>query len=156
MLARPLVRRCVRALSIVALAFVAQTALAGAKDKAVSVEANSTVTREGRDLAATVRESAEKQVASLDMTKVPKASRFVVSASLVALETDVKTENAVIDARVSVTIRDGRTGALRAMLSGRAKAETMRRAVVLGEDRAIEAAVESAMSRLPEVLRKVR
>ena len=156
MIARPFVRRCVRALSIVTLAFVAQTALAGVKDKAVSVEANSTVTREGRDLAATVRESAEKQVASLDMTKVPKASRFVVSASLVGLDTDVKTDNAIIDARVSVTIRDGRTGALRAMLSGKAKAETMRRAVVMGEDKAIEAAVESALSRMPEVLRKVK
>ena len=155
MLARPFVRRCVRALSIVTLAFVGQTAVAGVKDRAVSVEATSSVTREGRDLAATVRESAERQVASLDLTKVPKASRFVVSASLVGLDTSVKSENAVIDARVSVTIRDGRTGALRAMLTGKAKAETMRRAVVLGEDRAIEAAVESAMSRMPEVLRKV-
>ena len=156
MLARPLFRRCVRALSIVTLAFVAQTALAGPKDKAVSVEANSTVTREGRDLAATVRETAEKQVASLDLTKVPKSSRFVVSASLVGLDTDVKSDNATIDARVSVTVRDGRTGALRAMLSGKAKVETMRRAVIIGEDKAIEAAVESAMSRVPEVLRKVR
>jgi hypothetical protein len=143
-------------LSVVPLVLVASTAIAGAKDKPVSVEATSSVVREGRDLAATVRESAEKQVAGLDLTKVPKSSRFVVAASLVGLDTDVKTDNAVIDARVSVTVRDGRTGALRAMLSGKAKAETMRRAVVMGEDKAIEAAVESAMSRMPEVLRKVK
>jgi hypothetical protein len=154
--ARSLVRRAVRGLSVAALVFVAHSAIATANDRPVSVEATSSVRREGRDLAATVRQSAEKQVAGLDLTKMPKHSKFVVSAALVGLDTAVRSDNATIDARVSITVRDGRSGALRAMLSGKAKAETMPRSVVLAEDRAIEAAVESAMSRVPEVLVKVK
>lgn len=154
MLARALVRRCARAMSVVAL--VTFATVATAKDRAVSVEGRSAVVREGRDLAATVRDTTAAQVAGIDFSQMPKHTKLVVSASLVGLDTSLRADGAVIDARVSITVRDGRSGALRAMLSGKAKAETMRRAVVLGEDKAIEAAIESALSRVPEVLRTLR
>lgn len=157
MLARALVRRSVRFLSatLSISGFIAVATVATAKDKPVSVEGRSSVSREGRDLAAAVRECTEKQVAGLDLSKMPKHAKLIVSASLVGLDTSLRADGAVIDARVSITVRDGRSGALRAMLSGKAKAETMRRAVVLGEDTAIDAAIQSAMSRVPEVIGKV-
>ncbi|HEY3494339.1 MAG TPA: hypothetical protein VGK73_06625 [Polyangiaceae bacterium] len=79
--------------------------------------------------------------------------RFVLSASLVQLETEQGAAAVRATAVVSLVLRHAREQRLRAILSGRATAEESGSDLESARESALHAAVESAVRRLPEALR---
>jgi hypothetical protein len=91
---------------------------------------------------------------ALDQTKLGRPrERYVLSASLVAL--DAKKDGRSVSARavVSVVLRREKEQTLHAMLRGSATAEESDSTLDSARETALHAAVESALRRLPEALK---
>ena len=139
--------------SIAALVLPAQS-IAG--EKAIAgVEVKSLVVRGDRDLATPLRASVEREVAALDLKKAPKGRRFVLGISLTKLETSTSRTSTKASSRVSLIIRDAKTGALQASVDGSALAEDAPTAGARAEDDAIAGAVKGVMRSVPGVLTKL-
>jgi hypothetical protein len=141
-------------LLVVSIAVLAAPASAGEKPIA-GVEVKSLVTRGDRDLAAPLRASVDREVAALDLQKAPKGRRFVLGVSLIKLETSTSGTSTKASSRVSLIIRDAKTGALQASVDGSALAEDAPTAGVRAEDDAIAGAVKGVMRSVPGVLTKL-
>ena len=96
--------------------------------------------------AGVVKSAAEGELRRMDTAKLPRSRALVVSLAVSA------TSDAPVACTINATVRDGRTGAMLAIVEGRARTEgrpdgELRAAVV-------RAAVRSAVSRIPEALPK--
>ncbi|MFO0660218.1 MAG: hypothetical protein U0165_10355 [Polyangiaceae bacterium] len=118
-----------------------------------SIEVQSLVSRD-RDLKPTLRKSVEKQIAAVDWGKNPQG-KFVLSTSLVQLDTEKQDGASKVSATVSVTLRD-RSGSIKAMIEGRAQARDAADAAERAELGAIDAAVEGAVRAVPEAIKRVK
>ncbi len=102
------------------------------------------------DTESTIRSTLAQE---LPKVQVPQGKRFVVSASLVKLETKTSGSQATTSAVVSLAVRDAKNGAIRGLvngtsqMNGRADDAASRRAVV-------EHAVRGATKSLPAVIAK--
>lgn len=100
------------------------------------------------EAAETIKSTLEKELAKL---KVPSGKRFIVSASLVKLETKSSGADSTTQAVVSLAIRDAKDGAIRGVISGsgllksKTNDPTAQKVVV-------ETAVRGATKNLPAVL----
>jgi len=93
-----------------------------------------------------------REVDRLRLDTPRRGDAYVLSASLVRLDARDSKDGARVSCVVSATLRQARTGALLAMLRGSGVVEDDRNMVEGAKLRALEAAVSSAVSRLPEAL----
>ena len=136
------------ALVALAVSFATCTALAG--ESPVSIGEVNGTTPSGEF--ATPLRSALRQ--ALEQAKLGRPrERFVLSASLVAL--DAKKDGRSVSARaiVSLVVRREREQTLHALLRGSATAEESDSTLDSARETALRAAVESAMRRLPEAVK---
>lgn len=115
----------------------------------VAIEAHSLVAREGRDLKGDLRSAVQREVDALQFGKT--RARYVLSASLIKLDTSTEGGKTRSTARVSVVLKDAKGGAVRAILGGRATAEDGPAASV--EQSALEAAVQGAVKPVPDAVK---
>ncbi len=145
-------RRAWFAIALVACAAVARST--DAAEPPVSLgEVGVNVARQGVDLSRLVRSAVERELARLDYSRAPRGRTFVLSASLVELESHATERATHARCVVSATLRDARGGAIHAVIEGSARAEndaTHRSTAELG---AITAAVHSAVASVPDALR---
>lgn len=93
-----------------------------------------------------------REVDRLRLDTGRRGDAYVLSASLVRLDARESRDGARASCVVSATLRRARTGTLLAMLRGSGVAEDDRDMVEGAKQRALEAAVNSAVRRLPEAL----
>lgn len=131
------------------LAVLGSTGTVFAADPPVVVgEVGMRVPAGNADLPKALRRVLEREIADLALHQSARSQHFVLSASLVKLE---RLENAVgVSCTVSVVLREKKSGAIRAILEGRARA-TLQGAE--GESVALEAAARAALASLPEAVR---
>jgi hypothetical protein len=134
---------------------VAAPADAGSRSIA-RVEVQSMVTREGRDMRELLRSAVERELGRINWGSGKSRKSFVLSTSLVQLDTERDTKSSKASCMVSVSLRDEKQGALRAMIQGRARAEDSPNSVAQAEDAALEGAVRGAMKGLPETLERMK
>jgi hypothetical protein len=142
--------RTARAAVYLALACFAFAARAGAEDgKPVVIgEVASRVTHARVDVSKALRRALERELAALEFgAKDPKA-RYVLSASLVKLEE--RKAGPGVKCAVSAVLRERQSGAIRAIITGRAEADAQGDEAELG---AIDAAVRGAVASVPAAMR---
>jgi len=133
-----------------ALALITSVSTArGENAKAVVIgEVGTRVTRARLDLPKALRRALERELATLDVGAKASSKRFVLSASLVKLEAR-KTAPGVA-CTVSAVLREQGSGAIRAIITGKAEAEFDGDEAELG---AVDAAVRGAVSSVPAAMR---
>jgi hypothetical protein len=131
---------------------------AHAADRCVALgEVSSRVVREGIDYERLLRTASEQEISSLDLGRVARGRRVIVSVALVRLDTAAAQGNdrRVTDAtcKVSATLRNARGGSVFAVLEGEARASSSdtRDAV---ETSAVHGALRGALGRIPDALRR--
>ncbi|MCC6645555.1 MAG: hypothetical protein IT374_08300 [Polyangiaceae bacterium] len=142
-----------RLVALVSLCALSHAAPAASRDRViVSVEARSQVARDGRDLSRDLRDAVKKELDGLDMSRAPKDARFVLSASLVTLDTSRRDGAVASRAKVSLALKDARRGALFAVIEGAATAEAGRASGEESERDALAGAVKGAMAGVPRAV----
>lgn len=107
----------------------------------------------GRSFVPLFRAAVKRELAHIDFGKAPPRERFVLSAALLRLHASARDDGTEATCVVSATLRSARGGALHAILHGRAKALDGARRTREAEIDAMNAAVHSALRRVPEALR---
>jgi hypothetical protein len=140
-------------LTMLAAAALALPAEAGAGEKRVVIgEVSSQVVRSGVDYESLLRAASEEELQSLDLSRVPRGKRVIVSVALVRLDTLAEPRATDATCEVSATLRDARGGTVFAVLQGTARAKS-NGAPVTVESTAVHGALHGALARIPEVLR---
>ncbi len=136
------------ALVAVAIAFVASAALASESPVVIGEVRGTTASGEyGTPLLSAVRDT-------LGQAKLGRPrERFVLSASLVALDARKDGKSVSATAVVSLVLRREKEQTLHAMLRGSATAQESDSTLDSARETALRAAVESAMRRLPEAVK---
>jgi len=120
---------------------------------ATSVAAKSTRLLNVADL---LRHDAEAEIAAIDWGKAKLRHRYTLSALIVRLDSAPLGERALsASCTVSAAVRDER-GALLAVVEGRARAEDAASAGMAAERDALSAAVRSAITAVPEAIRRLQ
>jgi hypothetical protein len=141
--------------AILAAALVAITSTkdARAADGAPVVlgEVGTRVTRANVDLPLLLRRALERELARLPALRA-RAKHYVLSASLVTLDDKISGQSGTVQCAVSAVLRDAKSGAIYAILEGRARTEHQGEAgpAELG---AVEAAARGAVASLPDAIR---
>jgi hypothetical protein len=99
------------------------------------------------------RETVKSELGRLDFSAVGNKEHYVLSAALVQMSTRSTDGQSESTAVVSATLRREKGGDLRAMIRGRAQATDDSAKSSAAERSAMQAAVRSALRRLPEALR---
>jgi hypothetical protein len=138
----------VRAAVYFALSIATAASWARAEERRPVVigEVATRVTRPRLDLRGALRRALDRELATLDAGEIRASKRFVLSASLVKLE--ARRSPSGVECAVSAVLREERSGAIRAVITGRAEAEGD-----AAELDAIEAAVRAAVASVPAALR---
>jgi hypothetical protein len=124
------------------------SAPAQAADPPVTVgEVGTRVTRPGVDLASVVRKAFERELRTLNIKA--RRERYVLSASLVRLDGGL-TGSARTECMVSAVLREKKSGAIRAMIEGKARADGDTSAETAIDT--VEAAVHGAAKALPQAV----
>lgn len=95
----------------------------------------------------------KRELGRIDLSSVRARDKYVLSASLVKLQTVKSGDQIETSCVVSATLSRAGSGALHAVLQGRARAIDAPSAHKTAERAALDAAVKGAMRRLPEALR---
>jgi hypothetical protein len=142
--------RAVRAAVYFALSIVTAASWARAEERGPVVigEVATRVTRPRLDVRRALRRALDRELATLDAGAIRASKRFVLSASLVKLE--ARRSPSGVECAVSAVLREERSGAIRAVITGRAEADAEGDDAELG---AIEAAVRGAVASVPAALR---
>lgn len=102
-----------------------------------------------------LRAMVTEAVETLDASTLPRGSSAVLGVSVVRLESRVASP-AEVTCVVSATLRDRRRGAVFAVVEGSARGQDEPRRVRSLERAVLRAAVGSAISRVPEAMRRRR
>jgi hypothetical protein len=149
---RPALRPYV--LALFAVLSIAPSALS--RERAIKkVEVRSLVTRDDRDMEAALRQTVERELSGVDLSKTPPSMSLVLAASLTRLDTTTGDGRSRASAKVSVTLRDAKRGALLAILDASGTVED-RRAASEVETGAVSAAVRGALKNVPEAIARVQ
>jgi hypothetical protein len=142
--------RAVRAAVCFALALLAVTSSARSDDakRVVIGEVATRVPRAKIVWPKALRRALERELAALDVVAQGSAKQFVLSASLVKLE--ARKTGPGVACTVSAVLREQKSGAIRAVITGRAEAEFEGEDAELG---AIEGAVRGAVASVPAAIR---
>jgi hypothetical protein len=141
-------------LPMVLLAIALSSAADAGTQPIAAVEVASRVTRDDRDLQVVLRSSVQSQLQRVDWGKNRSGGPFVLSTSLVRLDTRTEAGVTRVSATVSMALREQKRGSLRAIVEGSARFETRPSTTRAAEDDAVVAAVRGAMRNLPEAVRK--
>jgi hypothetical protein len=135
-----------------ALAVAALGVSAEAGEKRVTIgEVSSQVVRNGMNYESLLRAATEEELQALDLSRVPRGKRVVVSVALVRLDTLAETRATDTTCEVSATLRDAKGGTLFAILEGKARAKSGGAPGEV-EITAVHGALHGALVRIPEVL----
>jgi hypothetical protein len=142
---------------LVGIALVGATLLVGVTADAgrppVSVgRIESRVTKRG-DVKRVLESAVKSELGRMDLTGFRGRDHYVLSASLVKMDTVTESEHAETTCVVSATLTRQKGGALHAVLQGRARVTDRRDLAGASELAALRAAVRSAISRVPEAIR---
>jgi hypothetical protein len=148
--------RVIPSLSVVLLATALSGVADGAPQPIAAVEVSTQVAREGRDMRAVLKTKVETQLQSVDWSKSREGGPYVLSTSLVRLDTDTSEGATKVTCAVSMTLRDQKRGVLRAIVQGRAHSEDRAESALAAEDEALQVAVRSAARSLPEAILRSR
>jgi hypothetical protein len=103
-----------------------------------------------------LRRDAEAELAALDWTHTKLRHRYTVSALIVRLDSAPLGERALsASCTISAAVRDER-GSLLAIVEGRARAEDAASAGIAAERDALAGAVRSAITAVPEAIRRLQ
>jgi hypothetical protein len=133
-------------------AFAASSADAGEKRITIG-EVSSQVSRSGVDYESFLRSASEEELRALDLSRVPRGKRVIVSVALVRLDTLAEPRATDASCEISATLRDAKGGAVFAILEGKARAKSGGAAGAV-ESTAVHGALRGALARIPEVLRR--
>jgi hypothetical protein len=129
------------------------TSSAQAGDKRVTIgEVSSRVVRTGVDYETILRAASEEELRALDLSRVPRAKRVIVSVALVRLDTRAEPRSTDATCEVSATLREAKGGTVFAILEGTARARSDGAPDTV-ESTAVHGALRGALARIPEVLR---
>jgi hypothetical protein len=127
-----------------------------AGESPVEIGEVTTQAADGADIdPAVLRAMVSQAVRTLDDSQLPRDAHAVLSVSLVRLRARVD-HSAAVTCAVSATLRDRSGGTLFAVLEGTASGEDEPRRLHALERATARAAVGSAVSRVPEAMRKRR
>jgi hypothetical protein len=134
-----------------ALYFVLGATPARAEDRGPVVvgEVATRVTRARVDLPAVLRRALEREIAALHVVGTKRSKSYVLSASIVKLEQRSAGTAGGVECAVSAVLRERRSGAIRAVITGRAEAEQD------GEDAelmVLDAAARGAVASVPSAM----
>ena len=151
------VRRALAALGVGLAVLLASSADAGEPAPVTLTEVASSVRSQRLgNVVEVLRTEAESELVAIDWGKRKPKRRVSLSASLTRLESTRTQKTLQASATVSATLRDARTGALLAILEGRAQAEDRPSAAAAAERDALKAAVRQAVGSIPEALRRMQ
>lgn len=103
-----------------------------------------------------LRRDAEAELAAIDWTKTKLRHHYTLSAVIVRLDSAPLGERALsASCTISAAVRDER-GALLAIVEGRARAEDAAAAGIAAERDALAGAVRSAITAVPEAIRRLQ
>lgn len=152
--------RCKPGLRWVPIVLLAFMAIAGAADAGeqpiAAVEVSSRVERQGRDLRSSIKQSVEQNLQRVDWTQTKDRGPFILTTSLVRLDTSTVGDTTRVSCTVSMTVRERKRGTIRAVLEGRGHVESAPAATTMAETEAMNAAVRGAVKGLPEAIRRSR
>ena len=129
---------------------------ADAGERPVKLERVTANGPEARKLEPAFRDAVITELGRVDLSGVDSRERFLLSASLVKMQTQADRDQTSVSCQVKATLRRQRGGALHAVLSGRARVEDGPERQRAAELLAMQAAVRSAIRRVPEALRRER
>lgn len=141
-------------LAAVLLAAAVASAADAASQPIAAVEVASRVSRRDRDLRTVLRNGVESQLRTVDWGASRTGGPYVLSTSLVRLDTQTSDGVTLVSCTVSMALRDQKKGSLRAIVEGRASSETRPSAAREAEDSAVLAAVRGAVRTLPQAIEK--
>jgi hypothetical protein len=135
-----------------ASATLAVTAQAGER-RVIIGEVSSKVVRSGVNYESVLRAASEEELSALDLSRVPRGKKVIVSVALVRLDTlsEMQTHATNTTCEVSASLRDAKAGTVFAILSGRARAQSGG-APGSVESEAVHGALHGALARIPEAL----
>lgn len=147
--------RAIRYPLMMALALLALPALAAADSAQVRLgEVENRAAVGDADVDRLFRAAVERELDRIDLRGVKARDAFVLSATLVRIESRERDREAESTAVVSATLRRAKGGELHAIIQGRARVVDDRQARRTAELSAVRGAVHSAVRRVPEALRR--
>ncbi|MET0793530.1 MAG: hypothetical protein ABW061_18560 [Polyangiaceae bacterium] len=93
-----------------------------------------------------------EELSSADFTRIKTSERYVLSATLMRLDTVQSNDSVRATCVLSVALVRGNSSTLYALIHGRATAEETKTRTQTAQSDALRAAVHSAMSRVPKAL----
>lgn len=114
------------------------------------------------DVVELLKHDAQQELAAIDWTRTSTRGRWTVSASVVQLSTVREERTLTAWCTVSATLRDQKTGALVAILEGRAQADApaaeraLPSAAARAERGALSGAVRGAVTAIPDAIERMR
>jgi hypothetical protein len=137
-------------LAAVLMAGLAGPSVVRAAEPPVAIgEVGTRVSRGDVDLRAVVRSALEREMKTIVLET--RGKRYVLSASLVRLDAGKQPGADRIEGTVSVVVREAKSGAIRAILEGKSRAEGQPGSSL--DVAVVEAAVRAALAALPEAVR---
>jgi hypothetical protein len=112
-----------------------------------------TTRRDSKSLESAFKAAVERELAGINLSALKPADRYVLSASLVKMDTLADGDRTHTTCVVSAVLTRQRGGALHAIISGRARVEDASAKTRSAELSAMRAAVHNALIRVPEALR---
>ena len=95
-----------------------------AENRVVIGEVSSQVARSGVDYESLIRTASEVELRGLDLSRVPRAKRIIVSVALVRMDTLAEPRATDATCVISATLREAKGGKLFAILEGTARAKS--------------------------------
>jgi len=125
-----------------------------AKGKRVvdSVEVSSQVSEKGKDWVSSLRTSVSHELELVDWSSVPTKEHVVLMTSLEHFKTFSNGRLLRIECIVTIAIRGVKSGNIRAILRGRANADTSSESAGQTQHEVLEAAVRGAVHGLPTAI----
>lgn len=135
--------------ALIALSLTTSLGASGSKSP-VSV---GRITTSKPDVQSELESAVKSELGRVDLSSVRASDRYVLSAALVKLKTVTGSDQVETSCVVSATLTREKSGALHAVLEGRARATDGKQAQKDAELAALRAAVRSAIKRVPEAIR---
>ncbi|MEJ7730042.1 MAG: hypothetical protein WKG00_12580 [Polyangiaceae bacterium] len=103
-----------------------------------------------------MRKDAQSELDAIDWKKCGVSRKVEVQASLVKLDSRQERGKLRVEATVSATLHDKKSGAMLAVLQGRAETEDQPTAAADAERGAVSGAVRGAITAIPEAMRRMK
>ena len=129
------------------------TAAEAAKTKLVSIGEIVSAAPQGKAKLDLVRSALEQELDTIDWRKSTRMKPYVVSVSVVTLDTELTRDRVATTCVLSTTVRSAKSGSVVAIVNQRVRAENGPSYARAVEDGAIRAAASAAVRKIPEALR---